>query len=192
MTIPATSALYTSDDQTWNTPKPVVDRLRLFDPRGVELDPCSNATSIVGARVEWRIERGEDGLALPWHSDYGPAFSNPPYEDLETWGRKMVMEGARGVEVIGLIPVRTDTKAFQRWLFQTCTAIHFWAGRMKYTTGPKHTSQVQMFAGLPELVEEQEEGENVAPFPSCLPYWGTRPCAFLRAFKPTGWGVVCR
>lgn len=198
--IPAASALYSSVKQTWNTPRPVVDRLNLFDPRGVELDPCSNELSIVGAREEWRIERGEDGLARPWHSDHGPCFCNPEYEHLETWGAKMAREAERGVEVIGLIPSRTDTAAFHAHILRTCTALAFWRGRLEFLPGPQHIAQLDMFAAPEELeLIAREQAANGAPFPACLPYWGVRPRAFLRAFVDgtpelpgACWGVVCR
>lgn len=188
MTIPASSALYSRASQTWNTPIEVIERLRAFDPRGVALDPCSNDTSLVGPHEEWRIERGEDGLARPW-PDLGLVFVNPPYDELEVWARKMAAEAARHVEVLALIPARPDTCAFQRHILPTCTALFFWRGRMRYGSGLASSSQAPLFSG--ERVK-LEHGENVAPFPSCLPYWGRRSRAFLRAFEPTGWGVVCR
>lgn len=181
-------ALFSSECITWNTPQPVADRLLAFDERGVALDPCSNDTSIVGAAEEWRIERGEDGLARPW-ADRGLVFCNPPYDDLETWAAKMAREAARHVEVIALIPARTDTVAFQKHILPSCSAIVFWRGRMKYGAGRAHQAQTSLFGAAPV---ELEAGENVAPFPSCLPYWGSRPRQFLRAFESAGWGVVCR
>jgi hypothetical protein len=186
--IAAASALYTSESQTWNTPAEVVDRLRAFDPRGVVLDPCSNDSSIVGAAEEWRIERGEDGLARPW-PDLGLVYVNPPYDELERWAAKMVREAARHVEILALIPARTDTAAFQRHILPTCTAIAFWRGRLKYGAGRAHSAQPSLFGDAPA---ELDAGQNVAPFPACLPYWGLRPHTFLRAMGEVGWGVVCR
>lgn len=182
------AALFTSDAQTWNTPQVVVDRLLDFDPRGIALDPCSNESSIVGAREEWRIERGEDGLARPWSST-GVNFCNPPYEDLLTWARKMAREAALHREIVALIPARTDTVAFQEFILRTCSAICFWKGRMKYGAGRAATPQVSLFGGEPAPLEE---GENTAPFPSCLPYWGSRPRRFANAFESAGWVVVAR
>jgi hypothetical protein len=36
----------------------------------------------------------------------------------------------------------------------------------------------------------QASGDNTAPFPSALPYWGVRPRQFARAFESAGWVVV--
>lgn len=185
------SVHFTSENQKFNTPHPVVNRLRSFDQRGIWLDPCSNETSIVGARHEWRIERGEDGLARPWSSDLGPAFCNPVYDDLRAWAEKMAREAARHIEIVGLIPARLDTEAFQLSILPTCSAIFFWKGRLHFIDGPSYTAQTDMFPNDAPAVPPPEK-ENGAPFPSCLPYWGSRPQQFLRAFESAGWGVVCR
>lgn len=184
---------FSSEDQTCNTPQVVVDRLLAFDERGCSLDPCSNETSIVPARAAWRIERGEDGLARDWFSDHGPVFCNPPYEHLQRWAAKMAREAERRVEIIGLIPARPDTVAFQRYILPTCSAIVFWRGRLEFLIGPSHTAQIDLFPSPPDTdtAVKRESGDG-APFPSCLPYWGPRPRTFLRAFEPEHWGVVCR
>ncbi len=180
------AALFTSEAQTWNTPECVLERLRELGP--IALDPCSNDSSIVGAREEWRIERGEDGLARPWH-DVGLVYVNPPYDDLERWAAKMAREAARNVEIVACIPARTETVAFQKHILPTCTAIAFWKGRIKFGAGRAATAQASLFGAAETPLEE---GENTAPFPSALPYWGTRPRRFARAFDSVGWVVVAR
>jgi hypothetical protein len=56
----------------------VLDRVRRIDPIG--LDPFSNAQSIVGAKREFRLDRGEDALRLDWRG-YGLVYANPPFGD---------------------------------------------------------------------------------------------------------------
>jgi hypothetical protein len=48
----------------------------------VDLDPCSNSRSTVRARKTYSLERGEDGLRLPWRD---AVFINPPYSDVYPW-----------------------------------------------------------------------------------------------------------
>lgn len=156
-------ALYSSARDSWNTPPEVLDRLRAWAPIG--LDPCSNASSIVHAATEWRLERGEDGLSLPW-ADRGLVFVNPPYgRALGPWLAKCTSEGVRGVEVVALVTGRPDTRWFQA-AARSCAALHFWAGRLTFLGAP-----------------------HPAPFPSCLFYWGPRPFGFLAAFEGCGLGV---
>jgi hypothetical protein len=174
-------ALFTSASQTWNTPKVVLDCVRAFDD--IHLDPCSNADSIVNATEEWRIERGEDGLARSWFLR-SLIYVNPPYDELEAWAAKMAKEVDLGAEIIACIPARTETVAFQKYILPNCSAICFWRGRMRFGVGPAEGSrQVAMF-GVD--APPQATGDNTAPFPSCLPYFGTRVERFARAFADVG------
>ena len=175
------AAMYSSATQTWNTPEPVVDALHVFDEPG--LDPCSNATSIVRAREEWRIERGENGLVRSWRG-HGLVYCNPPYDELEAWAKKMAREAIMGdVETIALIPARLETKAFQQLILASCSAICFWAGRLEYGVGLAYSAQTSLFA---EPEPELDTGDNTAPFPACLPYFGTRVEHFAKAFEKHG------
>jgi hypothetical protein len=176
------AALFTSDSQTWNTPACVLERVRLVDH--IELDPCGNAGSIVGASREFLLDRDEDGLSLPWSS---LTYCNPPYDDLESWAAKMAREAARGVEIIACIPARTDTSAFQARILSTCQAICFWRGRLRFGAGPADKQQTTMFGEAPS---SQPTGDNTAPFPSALPYWGPRVERFAAAFGDVGRVVV--
>lgn len=179
MTISA--ALFSSESQTWNTPECVLERVRRMGRIG--LDPCGNTNSIVGASEEWRIERGEDGLARPW-STVGLVYVNPPYDDIEAWAKKMAAEATRA-EIVACIPARTETVAFQRYILPTAAAICFWRGRMRFNVGPAAGSrQIGMFGEEPS---RQATGDNTAPFPSALPYWGKRADEFAAAFRDAGW-----
>lgn len=183
MTISA--ALFSSESQTWNTPECVLERVRAFEP--ILLDPCSNAGSIVGADLEWRIERGEDGLCRPWAPCDGLVYVNPPYDDLESWAAKMAEEAELGAEIIACIPARTETVAFQKHILATCQAVCFWRGRLKFGAGPAAGSrQVSMFGERGRHCAVQATGDNTAPFPSCLPYWGPRAERFAEVFASVG------
>lgn len=65
----------------WCTPAWLTALLPLVD-----LDPCSNGRSTVRARRTYAMERGEDGLALPW---FGMVFVNPPYSDVMPWAGRL-------------------------------------------------------------------------------------------------------
>ena len=155
--------LFQSKRADWNTPQDVLDPVRAFaGPTGIGIDPCSNATSIVGARTELRLDRGHDGLAVPW-GGHGRAYVNPPYtrRDLPRWIRKVVHEARLGVEIILLVAARVDTKWFAPlW---TADAICFWRGRI-------------VFIGA----------VSGATFPSALVYFGSRAADFDDHFRSLG------
>lgn len=108
-----TSARTGTGNDHWCTPPVILDRVRQVGPIG--LDPCSNAQSIVGARLSF-TEKG-NGLAKPWTVRTGEvAYVNPPYSALREWCTKCVGEGAAIIvehgHLILLIPARTDTVAW--------------------------------------------------------------------------------
>lgn len=88
-----------------NTPESFLVIVRSFSAIG--LDPCSNATSTVGARVAWDGgKRATDGLRRAWRG-FGVVFVNPPYGRwIVGWFEKIKREAALGVEVIALVAAR--------------------------------------------------------------------------------------
>jgi hypothetical protein len=63
------------------TPRDLARELGWFD-----LDPCSSPRSHIQARKTYQLERGEDGLALPW---IGSVFCNGPYSDPMPWCERL-------------------------------------------------------------------------------------------------------
>jgi site-specific DNA-methyltransferase (adenine-specific) len=154
----------TDETQHWCTPDNVLECVRKIAE--IELDPCSNANSLVRARVS--IELPNDGLAADWiaHSRGGLVYVNPPYgRAIPRWTSKCAIESTSGVEIVALLPARTDTKWFQKDVFWSARAVCFWAGRIKFVGSAPGAS---------------------APFPSALVYYGARPAAFVYAFADVG------
>ena len=55
----------------------------------VDLDPCAGPSTYIG-KTNYAIERGEDGLKLPWK---GFVYCNPPFSQKERWAEKMAEHG---------------------------------------------------------------------------------------------------
>lgn len=66
------------------TPVSIYSKLGVID-----LDPCAAADSTIG-RVNYAIERGENGLVLPWG---GFVYCNPPFSQKERWAERMKQHG---------------------------------------------------------------------------------------------------
>jgi DNA N-6-adenine-methyltransferase (Dam) len=137
--------------QDWCTPPRVLERVRRVD--AIALDPCTSPANPCGAEASYSLH----GLSLPW---WGLAYVNPPYgRELPVWADKVIEEAARNVEIIMLVPSRTDTRWWGK-AFEACQACAFWRGRITFVGAPAP-----------------------APFPSCLFYFGTRRRRFSLAFR---------
>ena len=99
-----------TENKDWGTPANYVEAVREFFGDGIDLDPCSNQWSIVGARVEYRLPRN-NGLRDSWN--FKRIYVNPPYgldrrsgTGIKSWlYRCAYAHKAFGSEVLALVPV---------------------------------------------------------------------------------------
>lgn len=105
----------------WLTPPAVVRALGEFD-----LDPAG-APGHELANETYLLERGQDGLTLPWR---GRVWLNPPYNraPAAAFLRKLVRHG-RGT---ALIFARTETAIFHETVWGGATAVLFLKGRLTF------------------------------------------------------------
>lgn len=102
----------------WLTPRWITQALGPFD-----LDPCGRRDWPTADRI---IQLPEDGFTADWS---GFVWMNPPYSQAEGWLRRLAEYPDGG---IALIFARTETAAFQRWVWGHATALLFLAGRIKF------------------------------------------------------------
>jgi hypothetical protein len=161
--------LKSSKSTDWNTPESFLDVVRQLGPIG--LDPCSGAGSTVGARVEWRPDQGDDGLLDDW-GGLGLVYANPPYgKTIKQWAAKIADEAARGVEIVALLPSRTDTTWFQNHVSTRADAICFWRGRLRF------------------IDADGKPAKSGATFPCMAAYFGPRADRFRAIFAVHGFIV---
>ncbi len=67
----------------------------------VDTDPCSNDRSHIQATTTYQLERGEDGLELPW---LGTVFTNFPYSNPLPWCLRLRDHGGPWVALAKLDP----------------------------------------------------------------------------------------
>ena len=147
---------FTTDD--WATPRVIVDVLDALG--GVALDPCSNPWSIVGAKRTYSLDRGEDGLVLPWTGPgEGLTYVNPPYSDPGAW----MMKAAQGDGEVILLVNYDATKAWRDWGWPS-DAVTFFFKRLKFIGDKKFQSAK----------------------PNAFIYWGDRPEAVAAATAALG------
>lgn len=120
------SVHFSSAHDEWTTPSDVYAAL------DAEFHFRDDACPLAGER---------NGLMREWGS---PCFCNPPYSAIADWCEKASLEAKAGKTVVMLIPSRTDTRWWHRFVM-AANEIRFIKGRLK-------------FGGA----------KNSAPFPSCV------------------------
>jgi hypothetical protein len=162
-----------SDNKDWGTPENYVLAVKKFFGGGIDLDPCSNESSIVGAKVEYRLPK-HDGLRDSWN--YRRIFVNPPYgldrkrgTGIKNWLYHCALAHKMfGSEVLALVPVATNTGHWKRYVFGKARSVCFlYDTRLKF------------------LVNGQNGGKG-APMSCAMIYWGKNHEKFHSVFKQFG------
>ena len=123
-----TKGMMSSNSNEWGTPKKFFEELN--NEFNFTLDPCSTHEN---AKCEKHFTKEEDGLKQDWSKDI--VFCNPPYgKELPLWVEKAYNENKKGALVVMLIPSRTDTKYFHKYIYKQ-HEIRFIKGRLKFNDG---------------------------------------------------------
>ncbi|MDE6716938.1 MAG: hypothetical protein K2J70_01990 [Muribaculaceae bacterium] len=159
--------------QSWCTPPKYVNAIKDFWGGEIQLDPCSNDYSMVGATMEYKLPE-TDGLQMEWR--YRTIYVNPPYgadrlrgTTIKNWLAKCTFAHEEyNAEVIALIPAATNTSHWKKYVFGAADAICFLADtRLRfYVNGSEH--------------------EKGAPMACCLIYWGDKIKNFIEHFDQYG------
>lgn len=160
------------NSRDWCTPHKYVDAVRAV-LREVNLDPCSNQWSIVGATTEWRLPE-TDGLRQDW--DFPTIYVNPPYGSdplrktrIIDWIKKCSDANVEyGSEVLALVPIAANTNHWKRYVWPTAAAVCFlYDTRLRF------------------LVEGRDDGKG-APMACSMIYWGHNKGRFTDVFCKHG------
>ena len=162
-----------SDNKNWGTPPKYVAAVKAFFGGQIDLDPCSNEWSVVGAKVEYRLPK-HDGLKESWK--YKKIFVNPPYgkdqnrgTGIKSWLQRCEMANATyGSEVLALVPVAVNTTHWKKFVFGKARSLCFLADtRLKF------------------LVNGADGGKG-ARMACCMIYWGNDHQRFIEVFHKYG------
>ena len=124
------AAQFSSKTDLHSTPQDFFDKLN--EEFHFELDVCATPQN---AKCEHYYYLGKtNGLDAPWHEHADVAWMNPPYgRQISLWIRKAAEESAKGMTVVALLPARTDTKYFHKYIYQKPNVeIRFVSGRLKF------------------------------------------------------------
>jgi len=159
--------------QDWCTPPKYIEAVREMFDGVIELDPCSNTSSIVHAKVEYILPK-DDGLLKEWNA--GKIYINPPYgadrqrgTTIKHWFKKCSETHSKhDSEILALVPVATNTSHWKHFVFGKASSICFlYDTRLKF------------------LVEGTTDNKG-APMSCCIIYWGHEIDKFRRIFMKFG------
>jgi site-specific DNA-methyltransferase (adenine-specific) len=108
-----TKGLMSSIKQNWNTPKEFYKELN--KEFNFDFDPCPINPSFNGLIIDWKDRN----------------FVNPPYKDIKLWIEKGYNEYKKGKLIVFLIPARTDTIYFHKFIYPYAK-LRFIKGRLKF------------------------------------------------------------
>jgi site-specific DNA-methyltransferase (adenine-specific) len=112
---------FSSKTNEWSTPQDFFDELN--KEFNFNLDPCATSQN-----HKCKLYYSSGGLEKTW--DNFRVFCNPPYgREIGKWVKKA--SEARGGIVVMLIPARTDTTYFHKYIYHK-TKIRFLKGRLKF------------------------------------------------------------
>ena len=141
---------FSSGKDDWETPHKLYAALHNeFD---FELDPCCSPEN-----KKCDIYITTDGLTEDWLGKR--VFCNPPYSNLKEWVAKCHAESLRGSLVVMLIPARTDTKVWHRYIWDNLTH------------KPRTGVEVRLLPGRLRFVGAKDD----APFPSAIIVFRPQP-----------------
>lgn len=124
-----TSAMTSSNCETWATPQAFFDRLNA--KYRFTLDVCADASNAKCVRY---FTEEDNALLQDWGGEI--CFCNPPYGDkLAAFVHKSRIAAQNGAVVVMLIPARTDTRYWHDDIFPYATEIIFVKGRLKFGNG---------------------------------------------------------
>lgn len=162
-----------TQSQHWGTPEKYVRAVKDVFGGAIDLDPCSNEFSIVGARTEYRLP-AQDGLKESWNAP--TIFVNPPYgldhergTAIRHWLQRCHLAHEKhGAEVLALVPVATNTGHWKKHVFGVATAVCFlYDTRLRF------------------LVDGADGGKG-APMSCAMIYWARNERRFFNVFRQFG------
>lgn len=129
--------------EDWCTPPELVEKVRRV-MGGIDLDPCSNEQSAVGAKFAF-VHPQADGLVAPWGHVMGTkietVYVNPPYSRKANpeWAEKCLREyqNVAGRTHMYLVPAAFGAKWFEKYLWGSYVAC---IGRVKFIGAPANSN----------------------------------------------------
>lgn len=123
----ANGAAYSSKDTEWRTPKEFFKKLdKLYGP--FTLDASASDDNALCAD---HFTKDDDALSRVWG---GSVFCNQPYDrNLGKWMKHAYSQRNRCKVIVMLVPARTDTAYWSKWVYGHADEVLFVEGRLCFS-----------------------------------------------------------
>ena len=128
----AENVIFSSETDEWGTPNDLF--IKLDKQYNFTLDVAASNTNY---KCKKYYTKEDNGLFKDWSNEV--VWCNPPYSEIDLWVQKCYEEADRTKLIIMLIPVRTDTRYFHKYIYGKAELV-FIKGRLKYTNPHKNGS----------------------------------------------------
>lgn len=122
---------FSSKSSDWETPPEFFARLR--EEFSFTLDVCAESEN---SKCKAYYTPELNALTKRWHRVVRPdkwAWMNPPYgREIRHWVEKAHTEARHGLNIVCLLPARTDTKWFHNHIFDHVAELRLIEGRLKF------------------------------------------------------------
>ena len=118
---------FKSNSVEYSTPKEIFEPLQ--KGFNIVLDVCASGEN---NKCDIYFSKEQNSLKQDWHK-IGNAWMNPPFSrDLKKWVEKAYTEAQKGINVVCLLPVRSNTIWWHKFIIDTKSEVRFLKGEIKF------------------------------------------------------------
>ena len=117
---------FKSKSEEYETPKEIFEPLQKeFD---IQLDVCATKEN---NKCDKFFTKEEDALTKDWDKNF---WMNPPFSrNLKKWIQKAYEESQKGVTGVSILPVRSNTLWWHKYIIDTKAEVRFLKGEIKFS-----------------------------------------------------------
>lgn len=129
--------MFSRASDEWETPQDYFDVLDAEFQFDLDV-----AATFENAKCDLWLDKENDGLSAHWHDCGRSCWMNPPYSQVSEFMAKAHLEAACGCTVVCLVPARTDTRWWFKYIvnengigWRPGVEVRFVKGRLKFGSG---------------------------------------------------------
>ena len=118
---------FKSESEEYETPKEIFEPLQ--KEFNLQLDVCASSSN---HKLDNYFTKEDDALTKDWHK-HGNFWMNPPFgRQLKKWVQKGYEESQKGVIGVSILPVRSNTLWWHKYIIDTKAEVRFLKGEIKF------------------------------------------------------------